>query len=110
LLAWDVDRLVARSCDLPVRAVQLSAIRELDEPILVDGKAPTWRTLAEHMALVLAADLAFPIILAANGDVMDGRHRVAKALQDGHATIDAVQFAEDPPPDFVGCDPGELPY
>lgn len=110
LLAWDVDRLVELSRDLPVRAIQLSSIRELDEPILFDGSPATWRVLAAHLSLVVAADLAFPVILAADGALMDGRHRVAKALQAGRATIDAVQFAVDPPPDYVGRDPDDLPY
>lgn len=110
LLAWDVDRLVELSRDLPIRAVELSSIRELDEPVLFDGSPATWRILADHLTLVVAADLAFPIILAADGAVMDGRHRLAKALQAGHATIDAVQFAVDPPPDYVGRDPDDLPY
>lgn len=31
LLAWDVDRLIALSEQLPLRLIPLSAIRELDE-------------------------------------------------------------------------------
>ncbi len=57
---------------LPVRAVPLSEIRELDTPVFGDDEAPTWRALVAHIQLVDAADLAYPIILAANGDVMDG--------------------------------------
>jgi hypothetical protein len=110
LLAWDVDRLVELSRDLPVGAVPLSSIRELDEPVQFDGSPATWRILADHLSLIVAADLAFPIILAADGAVMDGRHRVVKALQAGHATIDAVQFLVDPPPDYVGRDPDDLSY
>jgi hypothetical protein len=60
--------------------------------------------------LIDEADLAFPIILAADGGVMDGRHRIAKAVREGRATIDAVQFERDPEPDYVGRDPDELPY
>jgi len=110
LLASDVDRLVLRARDLPVRPVRLSAIRELDSPVFGDDEVPTWRALVEHVVLLDAADLSYPIILAADGSVMDGRHRVAKALREGRSTIDAVQFAEDPPPDYVGKQPDELPY
>lgn len=110
LLAWDVDRLVRLTRDFPLRAVPLSEIRELDEPMFGDGEPPTWRTFVARMVLVDAAELAYPVILAADGAVMDGRHRVARALQEGRATIDAVQFTEDPPPDFVGRHPDELPY
>ena len=62
------------------------------------------------MRLIEQADLSFPIILAANGEVMDGRHRIAKAALTGRATITAVQFTTDPPPDHVGRGPDDLPY
>lgn len=110
LLAWDVDRLVLLARELRVRPVPLSEIRELDESIHGDDAPVTWRSLVEHLELVIAADLAYPIILAADGCVMDGRHRVTKALLEGRSTIDAVQFAEDPPPDYVGKQPDELTY
>jgi hypothetical protein len=56
------------------------------------------------------AYLQFPIILAANGAVMDGVHRVAKAVLRGRREIEAVRFAQDPPPDHVGRGPMDLPY
>ncbi len=66
--------------------------------------------MIEHIRLINEADLSYPIILAANGEVMDGRHRIAKAALEGRTTIGAVQFETDPPPDFVGRAPGDLPY
>ncbi len=58
----------------------------------------------------MAADLAYPIILDSAGRVMDGMHRIGKALMLGHDYIDAVQFTVDPAPDYLGCDPDTLPY
>lgn len=110
LQAWDVDRLVDLSAPLTRRRVPLSAIRELELPWAGDGESPTWRALVAHVRLMDEAELAFPIILAADGAVMDGMHRVAKALRAGATTIDAVQFLVDPPPDHVGRRPAELPY
>ena len=110
LLAWDVDRLVERSAALPRQWVPLSEIRELDEPWHGDEEMPTWRELVAHVRLMDEADLAYPIILAADGRVMDGMHRVAKALREGRAAIEAVRFTEDPPPDHVGRAPDDLPY
>jgi hypothetical protein len=110
LLAWDVDRLVALSAGFPRKQIPLGEIRELDEA-WTDGEGPvTWRVILEHVKLMDEADLSYPIILAANGDVMDGRHRVAKALREGRTAIEAVQFTEDPEPDYVGRGPSELPY
>lgn len=70
----------------------------------------TPRSFLEHMRLTLAADIAYPIILDSDGRVMDGMQRVLRALLDGVKEIPAVQFTKDPDPDFINCDPDELPY
>jgi hypothetical protein len=62
------------------------------------------------MKLIEEADLAYPILLAADGRVMDGMHRVAKAVLDGRESILAVRFAATPDPDHIGRQPSELPY
>jgi hypothetical protein len=109
--AWDVDRLVALTRDFPLIQVALSDICELDEAFPSDEKGVvTWRNVVGHMALIEAADPSFPIILAANGQVMDGRHRIAKAVLAGKTIIGAVQFTNDPEPDYVDVYPNELPY
>lgn len=111
LRAWDVDRLVALTKDFPVIEVPLSAIHELDKPYWYDhGAVPTCRSIAEHARLINEADLAFPIILSSDGGVMDGMHRVAKAAMEGRCSISALQFAQDPEPDYVGVDPDKLTY
>jgi len=69
-----------------------------------------WRSIIEHMQLINEAGLSYPIILAASGAVMDGRHRMAKAALERGADIEAVQFENDPVPDHVGIDPDDLPY
>lgn len=110
LLAWDVDRLVALSADLPRRRVPLEQLRELDKPFEGDEEVLTWRGLVFHVRLMDEADLAYPIILSADGTVMDGMHRVSKALRLGHGDIEAVQFEIDPLPDHIGIEPEALPY
>jgi hypothetical protein len=111
LRAWDVDRLVALAAGLPVIQVPLSEIGELDEPYWYDhGYAPTCRSVAEHARLMQEADLSFPVILCSKGRVMDGMHRIAKALMQGAQTIAAKRLPVDPAPDYVGVAPEELPY
>jgi hypothetical protein len=105
-----VDRLVRLSSKLPRKLVPLAQIRELDQPWGGEGEVPTWRAILEHIKLMDAADPVFAIILAADGAVMDGMHRAAKAVREGRAEIEAVQFPEDPEPDFVGRSPEDLPY
>ena len=112
LQAWDVDRLVALTTDLRREQVPLSAIREIDEPYWSTGyeHSPTCRDFVEHARLIEEADLSFPVILSNDGRVMDGMHRVAKALLQGHTDIEAVRFESDPEPDYVGVHPDALPY
>jgi hypothetical protein len=111
LLAWDVDRLVALSRDFAVLHVPLTEVREIGEPFSSEfDETPSWRSMVEHIRLIETADLRFPIILSSDGRVMDGMHRVVKALLDGHVTIDAVRFTADPEPDYIDVDPNQLPY
>ena len=108
--AWDVERLVELTRTFPRRRLALADIRELEEPWFGADESPTWRALVEHVRLMDAADLSFPIILAADGTVMDGMHRVAKALRAGQTDIEAVQFIVDPAAEYLNVQLADLPY
>jgi hypothetical protein len=108
--AWDVDRLIELSRDLPVKHVAVSSIWELDTAYWSPTQPLTVRQIAEHFRLVRDVDPSHPIILAADGRVMDGMHRVVRALLEGRTAIAAVQFDVQPEPDFRNCLPGDLPY
>ena len=113
-LAWDVRKLIAhaQTLQLQPRLVPLSAIAELDQRYWFSepGDEPTPRAIAEHMRLVEAADTAYPILLDAEGRLMDGMHRAVKRLSQGHETIWAQQLSTTPAPDFVGVAADDLPY
>lgn len=108
-LAWDVDNLVELTKGLPIRQISISDIQEIDEPYWFDIP-PSCRSIAEHVRLIEEADLVYPIILSSKGRVMDGMHRVIKALLNDIECIEAVQLTTDPQPDFVGVDEKDLPY
>ncbi|MEO1482622.1 MAG: hypothetical protein AAFU77_10985 [Myxococcota bacterium] len=112
LLAWQVTRLIELVKDYPVEWIAIASIAELDEPhwYLRPSQVPTCRSLLEHMALVDAADLSYPIIVDSGGRVMDGMHRVCKAVRVGRHQIAARRFPVDPEPDFTGVEPDDLPY
>lgn len=112
MLIWDCDRLVALSERLPRRSIPLNSIRELGEAYWrQEGQAHlTCRELVEHLRLVQEADLAYPIILSADGRVMDGMHRVLKAALENRQEIEAVQFDHDPRPDYMNIEESDLPY
>ncbi len=110
--AWDVDRLIMLSKDLPCTKFPLDAIREVDENYWFADRndTPTCRALVDHMKLVAEASLRYPIILSSDGRVMDGMHRVAKALLEERECIDTFQFSKDPEPDYEDVHPDDLPY
>jgi len=83
--AWDVDRLIALSRELPARAVAVDSIREVDTVYWFDSSTggPTVRAIVEHTRLIMEADVSFPVILGHDGRVMDGMHRIARAMLEG---------------------------
>lgn len=112
VLIWDVHRLVELSKRFPVLVIPISTIRELDETFWFDANddQPTCRRIALHAKLINETNLKLPIILSQDGLVMDGMHRVCKALIEGRETILAVRFDVDPEPDYIDVSPDDLPY
>ena len=99
---WLTERLWELARDLPVRRVPVGQIRELDLNCWFGaGEVPTCRAVAAHALRISRADLRYPIILSADGGLMDGGHRVCKALMLGHTEVAAVQFDQDPEPDYI---------
>ena len=109
--AWDVDNLIVASSDLPVMEVALDSIADIDSDFWFKfGPTPTVRRIIDQFRLIQAVDLTYPIILGSDGRVMDGMHRIARAILEGHSAIKAVQFVDEPEPDFRDCSPEDLPY
>ena len=82
------------SRDLPIEQVAVESIREVDTEYWFDGSAevPTVRKVVEHARLISEVDTSYPIILGHDGRVMDGMHRIARALLEGRTVIGAVRF------------------
>ncbi len=98
---WWTKSLWAAAEDLPVIQVALADVMELDEDCWFGGKAPTCREVAEHSRRIADADLRYPVIFAADGRLMDGGHRIARAWLEGRVEVAAVRFEVDPEPDWV---------
>ncbi len=112
-LIWDINLLVEMARDLPIQKISLNDIKELDEQYWYEGEdspKPTCRNIAEHAQLIEETSLDHPIILCSKGRVMDGMHRICKAVIKGYETIDAVQFEKDPAPDYKNVSLNDLPY
>lgn len=93
---WDVRRLWELAADLPIVEMDPEAFHEWEEYNW--ETQPTLRHVVDHMRRVLAADLAYPIIVSAEGHIMDGNHRLVKAALEG-VPVKMVRFTETPPPD-----------
>jgi len=104
--------LIEESKNLDVIEINISTIKELDEAFWYNGKndIPTIRSIVDHMKLINEVSLKYPIILSAENLVMDGMHRVSKALFKGISKVRAVKFIKTPLPDFKDIYPDELPY
>ena len=109
---WDIHRLVRLATSRQPALISISTISELDENWWYQGDTdvPTPRSLADHMILVQSTDLNHPIILCSDGRLMDGMHRIVKALLEHRETILAVRFETTPDPDYINPAPEDLSY
>src|SRR3954463_12776962 len=97
---WRMHQLWELAAGLPIKKVRWSELDGFDEVRWFGGPRnilPTCRAIAEHARDIFAADLSYPIILAPNGDVLDGWHRICKAFLLGIEELDAVQLTTMPP-------------
>lgn len=103
---WWTEKLWAAARDLPAADVPIASIAEFEIDCWFQGRhTPSCRAVAEHTRRINAADLACPVILAADGHLMDGGHRIAKAWLEGRTEVKAVRFEATPPPDWIVADP-----
>ena len=102
---WWTEKLWGAVSGLPIIHVPIAEIQEFDQDCWFGGRGPTCREVAEHARRIQGADLAHPVILGADGRLMDGGHRIAKAWLAGRTVVDAVQFDAEPAPDWV--EPGD---
>ena len=89
---YNVNACITIAASLPVRELVI-------EDMFIDYASPCkdhLRSFIEHMQMVNDADLSYPIIMNENGVIIDGRHRLAKAIIEGHETIKTVRFKSDP--------------
>ena len=90
---WSIPRLINLSESLEVLDIPLKHIN-----IANNYKNLYLRDMVMHFRAVQDANLKYPIILDEDGEIMDGRHRIMKALLENKETIKAVRFDKNPSP------------
>jgi len=98
---WNVADLWKAAKDLVPVMVQIESIIDIEE--LLDSH--TWsagpmtvREILDHVDRIANADLSYPIILAPEGWICDGCHRLIRAWREGKTYIEMVQLKEMPVP------------
>jgi len=95
---WIVNHLIWKARELPIIDYSIENIT-IDDKLF--WKLETTRDFLVHYEKVNLANLDYPIILSAEGEVMDGRHRIIKAILEGRKSVKAVKFGITPDPDYV---------
>ena len=101
IIIWHVEDLWRQSSDLPRAQVDPKTIIDLDKDGWFDGTKATPRAILNHMRRILEADVKHPVILHPDGTVMDGAHRVCKAILLGKNLIGVVRFGQAPSPSEI---------
>lgn len=112
LLIWDVKKIINLTKHIKPKTINLTEIKEIESEYWYDlgSERPTCKNIVEHMKLISNANLKYPIILCKEGKIIDGMHRVCKALLLNHKKILAIHLKEDIKPDFINIDVNDLPY
>lgn len=90
---WAVSRLIELSKTLKVLEIPIDHLN-----VWHKYEDLSLRKMVMHIQTINNADLEYPIILDEDGEIMDGRHRIMKALLEGRPTVKAVRFDENPSP------------
>ncbi len=90
---WSVARLFELAKDLEVMDVPINHIG-----VYYVYEKLTLRDMVMHIRAIEAADMTCPIIFDEDGELMDGRHRIMKAMLEGLETIKVVRFDINPEP------------
>ena len=100
-MLWYTERLWELAQGLEPFEIAIEDIPEIDQNCWFPDREPTVRRVAEHCSRILEADLTHPIILNADGSLMDGGHRICKAFLEGRSSVQAVRFESMPQPDKI---------
>lgn len=95
---WNVESLWVRAQDLIVERFSVDELlRECDSWV----RSKDLRRADGTIHRVMAADLNYPVIISPEYFLMDGNHRLAKAVETGVRSVYGVRFPKLPEPDLI---------
>ncbi len=100
--AWLVQNIWEAAKDLPTYEVPLVGMCLDIAPW--GGSLNSFLDFLSHVRLINDAEMRYPIILDPDGNIADGRHRLAKAIVTGRTTVKIKRLPFMPDPDFTNMD------
>lgn len=88
---WDIDYLISEAKNIIPKSTLLCHLN-------LTNMDPYFFS---NLKRVIFADLNYPIILAPDGCIIEGIHRVIKALMEGQSMIMCKKFKEMPKPNRI---------
>lgn len=94
---WLVEDLWVAAEGLPSELIPIATVKEVFDPStwLSHWQDPTHPDVVPELPRIQEADTSYPVILHPDGTLMDGMHRIAKRLMEGHTTVLSVRFTPD---------------
>ena len=93
---WSVARLIKLAEDFPVYEVPVFTFPTYNWPW---EDEQTLDTFISHVNRVQSSDLDVPILISPSGGIIDGTHRLCKAVLEKRETVKVKYFKELPSPD-----------
>ena len=95
-LLTEVKKAKLEPFDLPLSCIDIG--------VNIFDAIDTPKELADHIKRCEKTSLEYPVIMNEDGLIMDGWHRIVKALVAGLSSVKAVRFEKNPPCVFVKVD------
>jgi hypothetical protein len=86
---------------LPIISRDIVSFNQEINPWFYEREAFVLKNIIKHYKRVVESDLAYPIILDPEGNILDGVHRFVKAVAYEHQYIKCIQLVNYPMPDEI---------
>jgi len=96
---WYIDNLIKITKNLPIKTMKVDK-KFLNKKIKESWTLNTFFDLKIHIEKINKANLKYPIIIDSKNNIIDGKHRIMKAILQNKKIIKFVRINKMPPADF----------